>query len=88
MVKIIIPEALQRFVDGQTVLVCDISAINQLGDHFEKNYPKLFEIVFKGGELHGFINIYHNGNPVASLHDDIALKADDEVELLTSISGG
>jgi molybdopterin converting factor small subunit len=68
-------------VTGSTVRECLLAAAEA--------YPGLGELVLDAdGSLHRFVTLFINGDEIARGDLDVAIRADDELEVLAAIAGG
>ncbi|PIQ42924.1 MAG: hypothetical protein COV52_05425 [Gammaproteobacteria bacterium CG11_big_fil_rev_8_21_14_0_20_46_22] len=87
MIKLLLPEALERFSHWREKTL-DVNSMSSLKAYLHEHEPALFRVMYQGDELHGFLNVYHNGKPLVDDLDDVTFSSGDELELITSVSGG
>lgn len=86
MVKVIIPESLERFTN-EKIIFLSLDKLSDFPSVLKVMLPKLYAVIYQSGELHGFVNLYINDELVFD-HADRSLNEDDTIELITSVSGG
>lgn len=87
MAKILIPEALQRFTNGQTSLQLPGKDMRACLKNLAKSHSPLAKVLIDDGErLNGYVNLYLNGQPVNN--QSTPTSPEDVLELLVSVSGG
>jgi molybdopterin synthase sulfur carrier subunit len=68
-------------VEGATVREC----LDAVGSHFPGFAEQIFDA---GGAVHGFVNLFVNGDEIERQGLDRALDASDRLEILAAIAGG
>lgn len=90
MVKLLIPEPLQKFTEGKREIELSASSVNALISNLKEHHSSLHKVLFDPqGALNGFVNFYFNQNLLAHrLTEHISLNAADELEIVVAVSGG
>jgi molybdopterin converting factor small subunit len=90
MPTIIIPDSLLKFTRGQKELSFAATSTNVLIAQLKTDYPDLHQVIFDAdGQLSGFINCYLNQQRLAHrLKEDQPLTTQDQLEIITAVSGG
>ncbi|MGB9677195.1 MAG: MoaD family protein [Candidatus Ratteibacteria bacterium] len=90
MVKVRIPEPLQKFVDNQKEILVDGENIEELLKNIIKKYPQVKERIYdENGNLRRFINIYVNDEDIRFLEGEkTTLKDGDIISIIPAIAGG
>ncbi|MGC8976018.1 MAG: MoaD/ThiS family protein [Candidatus Ratteibacteria bacterium] len=90
MVKVRIPEPLQKFVDNQKEILVDGDNIEELLKNIIKKYPQVKERIYdENGNLRRFINIYVNDEDIRFLEGEkTKLKDGDIISIIPAIAGG
>jgi molybdopterin synthase sulfur carrier subunit len=89
-VKVVLPTALARHLDGQKTVTMDAKNLPDLLAEFDTKYPALSQNVKdENGKLRKFINVYVNDEDIRFLGGDaLTFEDGDEVMLIPSIAGG
>lgn len=83
-----IPESLQIYANVPSRITIQAGSISELRDGIEKKYPSLYQAIFNAaGNLTGFAQFFLK-EKLMCLDQDVALTDQDEIELVTSLSGG
>ena len=85
---LVIPEALQRFSEGQTSYQLTINNLNNFKKALEQELPQLAEVVFEEDSLHPFVRVAMNGQLVETIDTSFPVSEQDEIEFLVAVSGG
>lgn len=90
MVKLFIPEPLQKFTEGKREIELSASSVNALIPYLQAHYSALHKVLFdQQGYLNGFVNLYLNQNLLTHrLTEHTSLNAADELEIVVAVSGG
>lgn len=90
MIKVKIPQVLQKFTENKFEVEIEGEDIIELVDNLEKKYPGIKErICDEDGKIRRFINIYVNNEDMRFLEGDkTKLKDGDEVSIIPAIAGG
>ena len=71
----------QISVEGATVLAC-LEAVEAKFSGF------LSQVLDPGGQVHGFVKLFVNGNQIDATALSMELSSEDELEVLAAIAGG
>jgi len=90
MVKVRIPQPLQKYVDNQTEVFVDGKYVKEVLDMLIVNYPSLKEKIYdENGNLRRFINIYVNDEDIRFLSgENTSVKEGDVISIIPAIAGG
>jgi len=90
MVKVRIPQPLQKFVDNQTEILVNGKNVKDVLNALVKNYPDLKERIYdENGNLRKFINIYVNDEDIRFLdRENTSVNDEDIISIIPAIAGG
>jgi len=90
MIKVRIPQPLQKYVNNQTEILADGKYVKEVLNRLVLNYPSLKERIYdENGNLRRFINIYVNDEDIRFLNgEDTSLKDGDIISIVPAIAGG
>lgn len=90
MTTLLIPEALQKYTDGERQLELKISNLTDLADCLQAENPELYRVLFNSqGKLCGYANLYLNNQLVSNmLSTPIDLEPNSQLNLIAAVSGG
>jgi len=90
MVKVRIPQPLQKFVDNQTEILVSGKNVKDVLNALVKNYPDLKERIYdENGNLRKFINIYVNDEDIRFLdRENTSVNDEDIISIIPAIAGG
>jgi MoaD family protein len=85
-----IPTLMKTYVENQTEITVTGENVRAALDNLVTRYPAIrVHILDSGGELRRYVNLFVNAENIKNLDGmNTPLKADDQVILLPSISGG
>ena len=89
-VMVRIPTPLRRMTNGLDKLEMNESALSNMIDELETNYPGFRErLIDENGDLRYFVNIYVNGEDVRFLDGlDTQTNSGDEISIVPAVAGG
>ncbi|MFA4906252.1 MAG: MoaD/ThiS family protein [Candidatus Margulisiibacteriota bacterium] len=90
MIKVRIPQPLQKLTQGKELVEVTAQSVKSMVDGLEKSYPGIRDrICDESGKIRRFINIYVNEEDVRFLQGEATvLKEGDEVSIIPAIAGG
>ncbi len=90
MVKVKIPQVLQKLTDNKNEVEVDGKNIKEIIEYLEEKYKGIKErICDENGKIRRFINIYVNGEDIRFINGEMTeVKDGDEVLIIPAIAGG
>jgi len=90
MIKVRIPQPLQKITNGKELVEASGSDVKSLVDDLEKKFPGIKDrICDESGKIRRFINVYVNEEDIRFLQGEATvLKTGDEVSIIPAIAGG
>ena len=89
MPKVLIPSPYRGPTHGEDELVVDAATVRGAIEAVEKKFPGFAAQVFDAhGNLHRFVKLFVNGEPVDAKRLDQALASGDALEIVAAIAGG
>jgi molybdopterin converting factor small subunit len=89
MPKVLIPSSYRGPTRGEEELVVDAATVRGAIEAVEKKFPGFAPQVFDArGNLHRFVKLFVNGEPVDPKRLDQALAGGDALEIVAAIAGG
>ncbi len=87
MPRVMIPPPYRGPTHGKGVIPVQGATVRDCLNAVEAEYPGFGSLVFAGdGELHRFVKLFCNGEPVEGL--DLPVGEADEIEVVAAIGGG
>lgn len=89
-IKVVIPASLQRFSDGNEVLVCEANNLDDLINSINCKYPKLKEkLCSENGAIQKYFTIYVDGEDIRFLKNmETDITGKHEIVIVAAVAGG
>jgi len=88
MAILLVPESLSRFTNGRSLEVF-VQTLNEFPEWLKKEYNALYEVIFFGERLKGFVNLYLDDCAVTHrVREPLPISGSSSLRLVTSVSGG
>lgn len=89
-IKVLIPNALQKFTDNKPAIECTGTTIGELLNSLEDNCPGIkARLCDEAGNPRRFLNLYVNEEDIRFLSGvETSLKDGDEVSIVPAVAGG
>ncbi len=89
MPRVMIPPPYRGPTQGKAEIPVTGTTVRDCLNAVEAEYPGFGALVFGGnGELHRFVKLFRNGEPVEKDALDLAVAEGDQIEVVAAIGGG
>jgi sulfur carrier protein ThiS len=89
MPKVLIPPPYRGPTNGEAELVVESQTVRGCIEAVERRFPGILPLVVDAkGNLHRFVKLFVNGEPVDPKRLDQAVAAGDALEIVSAIAGG
>jgi sulfur-carrier protein len=89
MPRVLIPPPYRGPTLGEAELVVESRTVRGCIEAVERKFPGILPLVVDAnGNLHRFVKLFVNGEPVDAKRLDRAVEAGDELEIVSAIAGG
>jgi molybdopterin converting factor small subunit len=87
--QVLIPPPYRGPTEGRAAVEVDGATVRDCLDAVARRFPGFAEQLFDGeGRVHGFVNLFVNGDAIERAALDMTVADGDRVEILAAIAGG